>query len=87
MGCFMPFHLWEGQMPNSPLAVEVFDTVSEKYPEVLRSNLLSQLKMAVHCAADDSVQTSSVCPVGTREMVVDEDVANLLNQFLKRWTL
>ena len=34
----MPFHLWEGEMPNRPLvAMEVFDTVGDKYPEVLRS--------------------------------------------------
>ncbi len=34
----MPFHLWEGQMPNRPLvALEVFDAVSEKYPQALRS--------------------------------------------------
>ena len=33
----MPFHLWEGEMPNRPLvAMEVFDVVSEKYPPVLR---------------------------------------------------
>ncbi|MBD3320742.1 MAG: CO dehydrogenase/CO-methylating acetyl-CoA synthase complex subunit beta, partial [Chitinivibrionales bacterium] len=33
----MPFHLWEGRMPHRPLvAMEVFDSVSEKYPEVLR---------------------------------------------------
>ena len=33
----MPFHLWEGEMPNRPLvALEVFDVVSEKYPAVLR---------------------------------------------------
>ena len=33
----MPFHLWEGEMPNRPLvAMEVFDLVSEKYPPVLR---------------------------------------------------
>ncbi|MHC4422592.1 MAG: acetyl-CoA decarbonylase/synthase complex subunit delta, partial [Planctomycetota bacterium] len=33
----MPFHLWEGQMPNRPLlALEVFDAVGEKYPPVLR---------------------------------------------------
>ncbi|MFA6506727.1 MAG: acetyl-CoA decarbonylase/synthase complex subunit delta, partial [Treponemataceae bacterium] len=33
----MPFHLWEGSMPNRPLvAMEVFDVVSEKYPDVLR---------------------------------------------------
>jgi acetyl-CoA synthase len=33
----MPFHLWEGEMPNRPLiAMEVFDVVSEKYPPVLK---------------------------------------------------
>lgn len=33
----MPFHLWEGQMPNRPLiAMEVFDDAGEKYPAVLR---------------------------------------------------
>ena len=33
----MPFHLWEGAMPNRPLvAMEVFDTVSPKYPAVLK---------------------------------------------------
>jgi acetyl-CoA synthase len=33
----MPFHLWEGAMPNRPLiALEVFDQVSEKYPACLR---------------------------------------------------
>ena len=34
----MPFHLWEGRMPNRPLvAMEVFDVISEKYPVVLRN--------------------------------------------------
>jgi acetyl-CoA decarbonylase/synthase complex subunit delta len=34
----MPFHHWEGEMPNRPLvALEVFDRVSEKYPPVFRS--------------------------------------------------
>jgi len=33
----MPFHFWEGQMPNKPLvAMEVYDCVNAKYPEVLR---------------------------------------------------
>jgi acetyl-CoA synthase len=35
----MPFHLWEGEMPNPPLvAMEVFDVVSEKYPPILREH-------------------------------------------------
>jgi acetyl-CoA synthase len=34
----MPFHLWEGEMPHRPLvAMEVFDAISEKYPQVLRA--------------------------------------------------
>jgi len=33
----MPFHFWEGRMPNRPLvAMEVYDSVSEKYPDLLR---------------------------------------------------
>ncbi|MEI6131408.1 MAG: acetyl-CoA decarbonylase/synthase complex subunit alpha/beta [Bacillota bacterium] len=33
----MPYHLWEGKMPNRPLvAMEVFDIVSDKYPELLK---------------------------------------------------
>ncbi|MCX7678323.1 MAG: acetyl-CoA decarbonylase/synthase complex subunit delta, partial [Spirochaetes bacterium] len=33
----MPFHHWEGTMPNRPLvAIEVFDRVGEKYPQVLK---------------------------------------------------
>lgn len=33
----MPFHLWEGEMPNPPLvAMEVFDLVSDKYPQTLK---------------------------------------------------
>ncbi|MBU0763777.1 MAG: acetyl-CoA decarbonylase/synthase complex subunit delta, partial [Bacteroidetes bacterium] len=33
----MPYHLWEGNMPNRPLvAMEVFDKVSDKFPAVLR---------------------------------------------------
>jgi acetyl-CoA synthase len=34
----MPLHLWEGTMKNRPLvALEVFDKVSPKYPQVLRT--------------------------------------------------
>jgi acetyl-CoA decarbonylase/synthase complex subunit delta len=33
----MPFHFWEGEMPNRPLiAMEVFDVVNPKYPDVLK---------------------------------------------------
>jgi acetyl-CoA synthase len=34
----MPFHLWEGEMPHPPLvAMEVYDEISEKYPDTLRA--------------------------------------------------
>ncbi len=34
----MPFHHWEGSMPNRPLvAMEVFDSINAKFPPVLRS--------------------------------------------------
>jgi len=47
----MPFHFWEGQMPNRPLvAMEVFDSVSEKYPEVLRNVYGDVLKNPVEMA-------------------------------------
>ena len=33
----MPFHFWEGDMPHKPLlAMEVFDTINEKFPEELK---------------------------------------------------
>ena len=33
----MPFHLWEGAMPHRPaVALEVFDRISERFPQVLR---------------------------------------------------
>jgi acetyl-CoA synthase len=33
----MPFHFWEGECSNRPLvAMEVFDAISAKYPQVLR---------------------------------------------------
>jgi acetyl-CoA synthase len=33
----MPFHLWEGSIPNRPrVAMEVYDAVSPKYPAILR---------------------------------------------------
>ena len=50
----MPFHLWEGDMPNRPLiAMEVFDVISEKYPGTLRDIygdvLYDPVKMARVC--------------------------------------
>jgi acetyl-CoA decarbonylase/synthase complex subunit delta len=50
----MPFHLWEGEMPNRPLvAMEVFDVISEKYPPVLRAIYVDLL--------NDPPQMAKVC--------------------------
>jgi len=47
----MPFHFWEGAMPNRPLvAMEVFDSVNEKYPAVLREAYGDVLKNPVEMA-------------------------------------
>jgi len=66
----MPFHLWEGEMPNRPLvAMEVFDRVSEKYPPVLREiygNLLDDpAEMAKKCVSDYGADVISVRLDGT----------------------
>ena len=60
----MPFHLWEGEMPNRPLvAMEVFDLVSEKYPPVLREIYAGVL--------DDPAQMARIC--------VEESGADLIS--------
>jgi acetyl-CoA synthase len=47
----MPFHFWEGKMPNRPLvAMEVFDSVNEKYPPVLREAFKDILDNTVEMA-------------------------------------
>ncbi|MCX6983750.1 MAG: acetyl-CoA decarbonylase/synthase complex subunit alpha/beta, partial [Lentisphaerae bacterium] len=66
----MPFHLWEGEMPNRPLvAMEVFDVVSEKYPQNLRriyGDLLSSpAKMAKACVEKFGADLISVRLEGT----------------------
>jgi len=66
----MPFHLWEGEMPNRPLlAMEVFDTISEKYPAVLREiygDLLQQpAEMARQCVEQYGADLISVRLEGT----------------------
>ncbi len=66
----MPFHLWEGSMPNRPLvAMEVFDTVSPKYPSVLRDiwgGLLSDpAAMARACVESYGADLISVRLEGT----------------------
>ena len=66
----MPFHLWEGQMPNRPvIAMEVFDAVSEKFPPVLREaygGLLGDpAKMAEFCVGECGADLISVRLEGT----------------------
>jgi acetyl-CoA synthase len=66
----MPFHLWEGEMPNRPLvAMEVFDTVGEKYPAILKSiygDLLNEPeKMARLCVEKFGADVISVRLDGT----------------------
>ena len=66
----MPFHLWEGEMPNRPLvAMEVFDVVSDKYPAVLRElygDLLQHpAEMAKTCVEKHGADLISVRLEGT----------------------
>ena len=66
----MPFHLWEGAMPNQPLiAMEVFDLISEKYPLVLREiygDLLNKpTEMAKICVEKYGADLISVRLEGT----------------------
>ena len=66
----MPFHLWEGAMPNRPLvAMEVFDLVSEKYPAVLREIygelLFHPAEMAKMCVDKYGADVISVRLEGT----------------------
>jgi CO dehydrogenase/CO-methylating acetyl-CoA synthase complex beta subunit/CO dehydrogenase/acetyl-CoA synthase delta subunit len=61
----MPFHLWEGRMGSRPaVAMEVFDTVSAKYPQVLRdiygSVLASPADMAALCVEKFGAELISV---------------------------
>ena len=66
----MPFHLWEGEMPNPPLvAMEVFDVVNEKYPAVLRGVygdlLFHPAEMAKVCVEKHGAELISVRLDGT----------------------
>lgn len=66
----MPFHLWEGSMPHRPLmAMEVFDAVSEKYPQNLRriyGELLNKpAEMAKACVENYGADLISVRLDGT----------------------
>ncbi len=66
----MPFHLWEGEMPNKPLvAMEVFDKISKKYPQTLKEiygDLLNDpVKMAKVCVEKYGADLISVRLEGT----------------------
>ena len=66
----MPFHLWEGEIPNRPrVAMEVYDVVSEKYPAVLREIYGPALKdpaeMAKLCVEKYGAELISVRLDGT----------------------
>lgn len=66
----MPFHLWEGEMPHRPLvAMEVFDVISEKYPDPLRAaygDLLNKpAEMAKVCVEKYGADLISVRLEGT----------------------
>jgi len=61
----MPFHLWEGDMPNQPLvAMEVFDKISEKYPPVLKELykdvIGDPIQMARFCVSECGADLISV---------------------------
>ena len=66
----MPFHLWEGSMPHQPrVALEVFDTVGDKYPAVLRDIYGEALnnpgEMAKRCVEKYGAELISVRLDGT----------------------
>ena len=66
----MPLHLWEGIMKNRPLvALEVFDRISAKYPQVLRKvwgDLLNNpAEMAKECVEKYGADLISVRLDGT----------------------
>jgi len=66
----MPFHLWEGEIPNRPrVAMEVYDVVSEKYPAILREQygkaLNNPAEMARLCVEKYGAELISVRLDGT----------------------
>ncbi|MHC4886060.1 MAG: acetyl-CoA decarbonylase/synthase complex subunit delta, partial [Planctomycetota bacterium] len=87
----MPFHLWEGEMPNAPIvALEVFDSVSEKYPPVLREIYGDLLKkpaeMAKVCVEKYGADLISVRLEGTHPEKGDrssEQSVELIKQVLE----
>jgi acetyl-CoA decarbonylase/synthase, CODH/ACS complex subunit delta len=88
----MPFHFWEGSMPNRPLvAMEVFDLVSEKYPAILRKAygdtvLADPAAMAKMCVEKFGADLISVRLEGSHPEKGDrspEDEAKLVRRVLE----
>ena len=80
----MPFHFWEGVMPNRPLvAMEVFDTVSEKFPESLKKiygDLLNHpAEMALLCVKKYGADVISVRLEGTHPEKGDRSAAQAVD--------
>jgi len=80
----MPMHFWEGAMKNRPLvALEVFDTVSPKYPQVLRAawgDLLDNpAAMAKACVEKYGADLISVRLDGTHPEKGDRSPAQALD--------
>ncbi len=77
----MPFHLWEGKMPNKPLvALQVFDLLSEKYPQPLRDVygedlLRNPAEMAKVCVDKYGADLISVSLMGTHPEKGDRSAA------------
>jgi len=80
----MPFHHWEGEMPNRPLvAMEVFDRVNEKYPAPLREiwgdMLTKPAEMAKACVEKYGADVISVRLDGTHPERGDISAADSLS--------
>ena len=86
----MPFHFWEGEMPHRPLvAMEVFDSVGAKYPEVLKriygDLLLRPAEMARVCVDTYGADLISVRLDGTHPEKggrTPEEAAELVKEVL-----
>ncbi len=79
----MPFHHWEGEIPNRPLvAMEVFDRVSEKYPAILKKywgDLLDKpAEMAKACVEKFGADLISIRLEGTHPEKGDRTPAESL---------
>jgi acetyl-CoA decarbonylase/synthase complex subunit delta len=88
----MPFHLWEGKMPHKPVvALEVLDSITEKYPKVLRDiygeDLIhNPVEMAKVCVDQYGAELISVRLEGTHPEKGDkavQEAVDLVGNVLK----